>query len=331
MGDRIGLGSIGLGFWGGILAEAVAASGRGAIVSCFARSKEQRGAFSSRFGCKAVSSLDELLADPAVDGVLIATPHSSHRSLIESAAAVGKHVFVEKPLTLTVEDGQAAIDACEAAGVVLQVGHQRRRSPANRRIKLMLEEGQLGDLQLIESHHSWPGGLLMPAEAWRQQPEESPLGSMTSLAVHSLDTFMYFAGPIRQIFAVTRASHGSRTVDQSTVLSVEFESGALGCILTSFFVPDLVRLSVHGEKAAATSEQDGQAISVVRIDQSSTGLEFLPAFDPVEDELTEFVNSVAGETTPETGGREGIAVVAALEAALKSSQTGSAVEISIGG
>lgn len=327
MAGEVGLASIGVGRWGGYLAERAGALGRARIVSCYARSSDTRQAFAQRFGCTAAESLEAVLGDEAVDGVLIATSHTSHRELIEAAAAAGKHVFVEKPLTLNLADARAALAAAETAGVVLQVGHQRRRSSANRRIKAMLDDGTLGDLQLIDSVHTSVNGLKMPAQAWRRSPEESPLGSMTSLAVHSLDTFMYFGGPIRRVFAATRAPRGDRTIDEATALTIEFENGAVGAIVTSFFVPNLVRLSVHGTAGAAFNEDDSKSLSITRIDPPGSEPVELGLNDPVEDQLTEFVMAVAGEAKPEVGGREGMAVVAVLEAAMESSQTGQAIEL----
>ncbi len=103
--DRVGLGLVGLGWWGSELADAAERGGVARVVSCFARREEPRNDFAAKHGCRAASSLDEFLGDPEVQGVLIATSHQSHRMLVEAAAAAGKHVFVEKPLTTTVADG----------------------------------------------------------------------------------------------------------------------------------------------------------------------------------------------------------------------------------
>lgn len=78
-------------------------------------------------GCRAAETLDEIWSDPQIDGVLIATPHMTHGELIEEAASAGKHIFVEKPMTLDVASAKKAIQAASTAGVVLQVGHNKRR------------------------------------------------------------------------------------------------------------------------------------------------------------------------------------------------------------
>ncbi|HKX74705.1 MAG TPA: Gfo/Idh/MocA family oxidoreductase [Acidimicrobiia bacterium] len=325
MADRIGLASIGVGWWGSQLAERLGEDA--SVVACYARNQEKREDFASRFECDPASSLDQVLDNPAVAGLLVATSHSTHREIIEAAATAGKHVFVEKPLTLNLADARAAVAAAEKAGIVLQVGHQRRRAAGIRRLRALVTEGVLGEVQVLASHHHSPNGLRMPAEAWRRKPEESPLGSMTSLAVHTLDTFNYLGGPLRRVYAATRPARPGGTIDEATALTVEFESGVLGSILTSFYVPPLVELSVHGSGGAAFSRDDARRLTLTRLDPPGEEELALTPVDPVADQLQEFVASIRGDSVPETGGAEGLAVVAALEAAVESARSGSAVEV----
>ena len=126
--------SVGLGWWGGTLAEKARAAGI-EVVAGYSRAEASREEFAATHGCRPAADLDDILADPEVEAVLIATPHSTHADLVAEAAGAGKHVFVDKPFTLTVAEAKRAIAAAETAGVVLQVGHNRRRQPANRRLK----------------------------------------------------------------------------------------------------------------------------------------------------------------------------------------------------
>ena len=122
------IGLIGLGWWGGELTDAAEKGGVGRVVRAYARNESGREEFTAKHGVPAASSLEAMLDDPNVEGVLIATSHQSHRALVEQAAAAGKHIFVEKPLTTTVAEGRACVEAARQAGVLLQVGHQRRRT-----------------------------------------------------------------------------------------------------------------------------------------------------------------------------------------------------------
>lgn len=328
MTDEVRVASVGLGWWGRELATAARATGRIDIVSCFARTPESRGAFAEDHGCRSASSLDELLADDEVEAILLATSHASHRELIEAAAGAGKHVFVEKPLTVSVDDGRAAVDAAREAGVVLQVGHQRRRHPAHRAIRELLDDGSIGAIEMVEANHSLPGGFSMPDEAWRRNPEQSPLGSLTSLGIHQIDTFHYLAGPIAGVSVVTRPGRGDITIDEATALLFDFESGAVGTLLTSFFTPWNIRLAMHGTEGAAFSDHDGSRLEVQKRGDTERSPQPLPEVDAVADQLVEFAEGVRGRHAPEVGGEEALEVVAVMEAGIESAHTGRRVAIS---
>jgi predicted dehydrogenase len=326
VGREVGFASIGLGWWGKVLAEATAKTGEARIVSCFARREEGRNAFAEQFGCRAAASLDELMADPEVEGVLIATSHGTHRELIEAAAAAGKAVFVDKPLTVSVTEGKAAIAAAETAGVVLQVGQQRRRKAANRRIRAMIDAGELGELEALETVQSIPNGFIMPEQAWRWNAEESPLGGMTSLGIHKIDTMRYLAGPIKSVFCFSRPGRGY-SIDEATALAIEFESGAVGTLITSFFTPVISEVTVYGQDATAFNQADGTKLFVQKRGEFARQEIELTPVDPEVDQLIEFARAIRGEVTPEVGGREGLEIVAILEAAVESARTRRAVDI----
>jgi len=323
---QVGLGLVGLGWWGGELARAAEKSGVARVVTCFARDQTSRGEFASVHGCQPASSLEELLSDPEIEGVLIATSHVSHRDLVEQTAAAGKHVFVEKPLTTTVADGRACVESAEDAGVILQVGHQSRRTAANRRIKKMLDAGEIGDVEIVVAHQSTTSGFRLPDEAWRWSPEQSPLGSMTSLGVHKIDTMHYLIGPIVRVSALTRAGR-EHPIDEATVLAFEFENGALATLTTSFFVPVGNQISVFGTLAAAFNTMGGSRLSVQRRDAPEpTNVELTPV-DPVVDEIVGFARAIRGEGPIEPDGETALAVIAVLEAAVESAETGRAVDV----
>jgi predicted dehydrogenase len=325
-GERVGLGLIGLGWWGGELTDAAEKGGVGRVVSAFARNETGREEFTAKHGVPAASSLEAMLDDPDVEGVLIATSHQSHRALVEQAAAAGKHIFVEKPLTTTVAEGRACVEAARNAGVLLQVGHQRRRTAANRRIKEMLDAGELGDVETIIAHQSVPNGFKMPETAWRWDPEQSPLGGMTSLGVHKIDTMHYLVGRIARVSAFTRAGRKD-PIDEATVLALEFDNGALATLTTSFYTPVANDIAVFGTLGAAFNTVGGSRLAIqMRNDASPEPVE-LPEIDPVVDELVGFARAIRGEGPVEPDGEAGLAVVAVLEAAVESAKTGRAVEV----
>ena len=109
--DKAGLAYIGLGNRGTRLTAAAERGGGSRCVRCFARTEESRRAFAETFGALPAAGLDEIWRDASVEGVVISTPHSTHAEMIRQAASAGKHIFVEKPLTLTVAEGKRAIAA----------------------------------------------------------------------------------------------------------------------------------------------------------------------------------------------------------------------------
>lgn len=318
--------SVGLGWWGKVLAEKARSTGALEIVNCFARTPEKRDDFASQVGCRTAGSLDELLSDPEVEALVVATSHASHRELIEAAAQAGKHIFVEKPLTLSVEDARAAIEAAEKGNVILQVGHQRRRLAAHRAMYRMVDDGRIGDIQMLEANHSLPNGFKMPKEAWRWDSSQSPLGSMTSLGIHQIDNFHYLAGPIIRVAARARAGRAV-TIDEAAALLFEFESGAVGTLLSSFFTPWDIRLAIHGTEGAAFARADGAELGYQKRGESQPDPQTLTPIDPVADQLDEFAQVVRESGRPEVGGEEALAVVAVLEAAVHSAESGEFVEV----
>jgi predicted dehydrogenase len=323
-GDPVRLGVVGLGWWGRTLAAATARSGAAEVVACFARTEATRRRFAEEVGCRPASSLAELLAADDVEGVLLATPHRDHADQIEAAAASGCHVLVEKPLTLTTAEAHRAVAAAEAAGVVLMVGHQRRRQAANRRIRQLLDEGAIGRPLLAESTFTVAGGY---PDTWRADRAETPLGAMTALGVHMVDTFLYLLGPIERVAAFSNAVIDDEPLDHATGLLLEFASGAVGTLLCSHFTPAANRLAVLGTAGAAYAEDDGARLLVQDRRAPARRAVDVEVNDPLAEQVAEFAGAIRRGTAVETGGREGLAVVAVLEAATASAHRGTAVAL----
>lgn len=318
---------VGLGWWGAELVKAVRASGTAEVVACFARTEDSRKAFAAEHQIVAADSYESLLADPDVDGILLATSHSSHAPLAVAAAGAGKHVFVEKPLTLTVEDARRCVQAAADAGVVLQVGHNKRRQPANRRAKEMIDAGELGQVVAVEAHHAGGRGLSIDPDGWRADPAESPLSGMTGMGVHQIDNMHYLIGPVKRVAARSNRLVKKTRLDDATVLALEFENGVVGTLVTSYVAPPTVRNGVIGTQAAVWNDLDGKRLSVQLISEREPQLREVAQLDTVADELVEFANCIKTGATPETGGLEGLRVVAVFEAAVAAAASGQTVEV----
>ncbi len=214
------------------------------------------GEIAAQFGAKRAYTQDaDLLADPEVEAVYIASPVWCHARQIQMAAAAGKHVLCEKPLTLNLKQGRAAVAACRKHGVLLQEGYMMKFHGAHQRIKELLGAGRLGRLVYLRAQLScWyppiPG-------AWRQDPKLSGGGALIDLATHLYDLLEHFAGPIKRLTALTgRLVHSYQSEDASTTL-LEFESGAHATVDCFFCIPDeasRTRLEIYGSRGALLAE-----------------------------------------------------------------------------
>ena len=325
--EKVRIGLVGVGWFGGVRVTSARKGGAAEFVSCFDLNPERRDAFAAEHGCRAAESLAAMLGDPEVEAILIATPHSTHLGLVEEAASAGKHIFVEKPLVLSVADARRAAEVAEKAKVVLQVGHNRRRQPANRRIKAMLDGGKLGTPMQLDGIHTHPGAGSPNIARWRLDPAECPAGAMTALGIHTVDTFHYLAGPAKRLVAFSKKVVGYTTIDEATSVLIEYEQGPVGSIQTSYFAQPNVSLGVYGTEGNAWNEEDGAKLYVQMAGEATRNPLDVETLDTVADELTEFALCVRGGTKPETGAPEALEVAAVLEAIIESAASGRAVEL----
>src|SRR5262245_33012972 len=144
MSNRVNMGIVGLGRWAKVLARAATKSDRLKIVAGTSRSADKRDAFAREFGVQAVPTLDAMLADPAIEGVILTVPNEQHLPLAVQVAKAGKHVYTEKPIAATLEDGLQIADLEAACGVTVTVGHSARLMAGIRQIRAAIDRGELG-------------------------------------------------------------------------------------------------------------------------------------------------------------------------------------------
>jgi predicted dehydrogenase len=156
---------VGIGWWGRMLVNAV--QGKSAAIrftADYTRTRATAEGFCAEHSIALANDLDALLADPAVDAIVFATPLSQHGPQVERAAASGKPVFMEKPFTLDVASAERALDAAARAGLVLAVAYPRRFHPSVAELKGRIADGRLGILSHCQSEQTAPAGLSMRAD-----------------------------------------------------------------------------------------------------------------------------------------------------------------------
>lgn len=314
-----GIAFAGTGMWAPRLAEAAQRAGL-SIVACHSRDEAKRTAFAERFGCEAAPTLDQAIAHPDVEGVVIATPNDVHEEQALACAERARHVFVEKPIADTLEAGERIRAACLDAGVALMVGHAFRRLGAARRTKELLEEGALGRVVLAEANMSLPG-TFKPG-AWRAHRERNAGGPLMQLGIHHVDTLAYWLGPIRRASGRFAHVHADADIDDVGVATLEFESGALGVVTGSYVSPKTLSLRLLGTEAVLDYRADfsvwpdaGALDGVTSLMVGGEPVEFEER-DMLAEELAEFGARIRGEATVETGADEGLAALGVILQAL---------------
>jgi UDP-N-acetyl-2-amino-2-deoxyglucuronate dehydrogenase len=298
---------VGTGFWAPRLAEAARRASGIELVRVYSRDEERRTKFGAATGLEAASSLEAAL--DGVDGVLLATPNDTHEEQATAAAERGVHVFVEKPIAHTLEAGERLRNACARAGVTLLVGHEFRRLGAARRVKELLDAGAVGRVVLAEANFS----LTSPVRpgTWKAGGRGTPL---VQLGVHHADTLAYLVGRVvRTTGLVARVA--SDVVDDVGAATLEFESGAIGVIASSYVSPRTYSIRVLGTDAVLDYRVDISVWPAAdRLDESTTltlggaPVEF-ERRDPLVEELEEFARCARDGGVPETGAAEGLAAL----------------------
>ena len=309
---------VGPGRWGQRLVDSVClpASAKLRFTHAVARTPDKLRAYCDARGLFLGVDLAQVLADPGVAAVVLATPHSQHAAQIAVAAAAGKHVFVEKPFTLDAASARAAARACREAGVVLALGHNRRFLPAFREMQRIVTAGGLGEILHLEGNFSGNFGLSYRPGAWRATQAESPAGGMTAMGIHIIDAFISLAGPIAAVRCESQRRVLQVDLDDTTSVFARFASGATGCLSTLTATGRIVRLQVFGTRGWLHL-LDHRILEICDLEGKVRRIEY-PQVDIERAELEAFADAVAGSAVYPVPVADAIHGVAVLEAALRS-------------
>lgn len=337
--EPVRVASMGLGRWANVLADAALRGGKIKLVSCFSRTGEKRKDFMEKYGTREAKNFDDFLNDDEIEAVILTTPNYSHREHIEALAAAGKHVYCEKPIAHTLEDARKIVEVVDRAGVRLAIGHSARRLAPSRRLKELMDSGEIGDVSMNESNFCTERGLELTPDKWRSDPELNPTGVVIQLAIHHIDTFRYLHGPIQAVTARVKRMYATANVEDSAMIILEHENGVLSYVGGGWSCPWAFHMNVHGTKAVAHFRITGQqwrdpskAPEPIRlhIDRDPLGensVHDMPEGDMFRDALEDFAVCVREKRTPEVDGRVALESLAAVYAAMESSKTGRTVEL----
>ena len=302
---------VGLGRWGRTLVEAVQGkSDKLRFTHAVSRSPDRLRDFAARHRLDLVGDLSPVLADRAIDAVVVATPHSLHCDQTIAVASAGKAVFCEKPLTLTKAEAERAIDACRKAGVVLGVGTDKRFFPALQELLRLVKGGELGRILHLEAHFS--NEVAGTFSEWRYSPDESPAGGMTGTGIHMLDALVALAGPVRRVQALLLSHKPPPDPHDSLSALLEFTSGVSATLAIVRSTPAYFRLHAFGREASA--EALGRTDLLLRRSGEEPQHLSFPPVDSVRANLEAFADAVAGVAPYPIPTGEILDTVAAFEA-----------------
>lgn len=269
------------------------------------------GAFAAGRGFALRRDLDEVLSDPSVDGIVLATPPERHAEQVQRAARAGRHVYCDRPLALRHSEAIAAVRAAQNAGVVLAVGHACRFLPALRACKRLLDAGELGRLLHAEGD--------LAAEPHEATHGPHRLGvrrgfvdvGADAVTLSAIDAMVYLCGRISAARGQSyRLVHEARGGDGSSV-TLRFASGATGCLVRLATPAPRFRLQLFGTVAAAALN-DGSRLELAPLDGTRRTLRY-PPLDMERAALEAFADAAAGTAAYPVPHAEVVDAVALLE------------------
>jgi predicted dehydrogenase len=333
MNAPVKVGIVGLGRWAKVLARAACESRELEIVAAYSRTPEKRAAFEAEFGVPGTADLETLLSNPLIRGVILTVPNEQHWPLAERVAAAGKHVYTEKPIANTLEDG-LRIAALEGRyGVTVTVGHSARLMAGIRAIRGRIDSGELGRVAFIEANFSNERALELTPKAWRWYKDKAPGGPLSQLAIHQFDVLHYLGGGIAEVSQMSsKLSPVGAEVDDQSMTLVRFADGKLGYVGSCWTSPGIFAVRVFGSKGLMHYEIDFGTWDTPQLLHRSSTLYIqrgkdgygrreelnVPESDMFRAELEQFAASCRSGTTGELSADNGNVALAVVYAALRS-------------
>lgn len=335
--DPIQVAVVGLGRWSYVLTRAALASSRIRVVVATSRSQASRDAYQQEFGIPTVLTLNEILVNRNIAGVLITVPNDVHLEVAMCVARAGKHIFIEKPIANTMADGLALARLAKMHDVVITVGHCARLLAGVRAIKAALDSGELGELCYLECRYLNDRALRLTPDSWRWYPDKAPGGCLSQIAVHSLDILHYLGGEVREVSAMrSRLANTGAAVDDQALVLVKFAQGHVGYVGSSWTSPGSFSVLAAGTKAlmsyqidqtlwnrASTLHQGADLYLQRRGDGfGKRTLLAVPEGDMFREELELFVDAIMGVDSVDLSAQNGCVALAMVCAALQSTEMG---------
>lgn len=341
MSKRFGIGIVGAGTAARPHALALKAlSDTIEVRGVYRRDADQRRAFAAEYGFPETESLEQLLADPGLDAVLVLTPPNAREAIVAAAAKANKHVLTEKPVERTTAVAERIVKTCRDAGVCLGIVFQHRFREGSQKLAALLRDGALGPIATVTLSVPWWRPQDYYDEPGRGTLAQDGGGVLVTQAIHSLDLMLSLCGPVEIVAALAGTSRLHRMETEDTVgAGWRFANGAIGSFsATTALYPGGAETLVLGcEKATATLSagtltlawHDGRRETFGDPPGAGGGGADRMAFpfDWHKNLIAEFAEAVQAGRDPQSNGDTALQVHRLIDALLQSSREGRQVAV----
>lgn len=339
MMDKLGVAVLGYGFMGTTHLSAWRYIEECELKAVMGRTIEKVKEIAEKFGVDAYSDLEPILKRNDVDIIDICTPTNTHAKYAIASMEAGKHVFVEKPIALSLKDADAMINSAKRNKVKLMVGHVLRFFPEYMKIKELVSQGMIGEPVIARTFR---GGPIPEWSPWFLDKNQSG-GVAVDLAIHDVDFLMWtFDQRIERVYAkVKRLVHKNITAEDYALITLKFEKGGIALVEANWALPKqfpfTMKIEIDGTKGMIMS--DNQSSVPVRLITNDITAGFAPErlpwrpaihpfpVDPFYRELKHFVECIRENKIPMTDGEVARRSLEVCLAALKSAELNSPVKL----
>lgn len=316
------------------MAPAIAQARGAELKAVLSRDPVRAAAFAHKHGIERVyHALDDLLRDPDIDVVYVASPNGLHAQQAMRAAAAGKHVFCEKPMALTLADCRAVIAACREHGVRLGLGVMYRQHAAHRKAREMVAAGELGRIRLAKAQMELAWRVEQPA--WYFDPGMAGGGVVYMAGVHRIDLLRYMLGSeIDEVRALVGDHAPDRPYEESALAMLRFDDGTRGLLNFNLDLPHgTSNIEIHGEKGSIVLQDTmlqwwggGGGELVLKTDAGTVRHPFDKP-DLYRAEVEDFNRAITDGTAPAGTGEDGLRATEVCLALFEAGRSGRAVRV----
>ena len=336
---RLGIAILGSGMVANVHAAALQEIAGADVRGVWGRNRPAAAAFAAKYQMATYSEFADVLADPTVDAVINCLPPGYHAEYGVQVAAAGKHLFVEKPIDISLERAERLVSAFRQRGLTLSVVFQNRFSPAAQKVKAALDAGLLGRLIQGDAYVKWyRSPEYYKANDWRGTHAIEGGGALINQAIHTIDLLQWFMGPVKSVSGHIRTAVHAIETEDLAVAVLEWQNGAVGVIegATALWPGVKERLEIHGEKGFLTLEggnitawkvQGCEENDYLTPQKVSYGETNSPAISYVNHkaQIEDFLAAIGEQRDALVSGEEGTKALAIVLAIYASSRQGKAV------